>query len=318
MGNTTDTITMSKGRGLKGLWVLLLLGCTGLATAQAPVLETFMTKDNLLIGEPSTLKIRATYPANGYTVNWFNLSDSLPHFEVVEAEQIDSVVADGMVRMEQKIRFTSFDSGQWTTPQLQVNFMPQAGGQALSLQTDAMPFQVHYMPDTTRAIQDIKPIMQGETVGWPWWFFAIGIGILALLALLGWLLYRYLSQKMPAMAPVKPSLYRQTMQGLEALRQLNVTQTEPCRQFHTQLASLFKAYMAQRLGVSLTHQTTGDTLMSLKKRLDVAQLATVADALRGCDAVKFARFMPNKEQCHQWLSDIKACIEQIEKKEVAE
>jgi hypothetical protein len=297
-------------------WLLALLWMG--TKAQLPTMATTVTKNDLVIGEQATLTIKATCP-NGYSANWFALPDSLPYFEVVEAGKIDTVLDNGTVQLRQSLVFTSFDSGRWVTPPLAVAFQPVNGGQPLTLYADTLPLRVGFMADTTDAIRDVKPIIEAEGAGFPWGLLiAIGAAVLVVLIVLVWLLYRLLTKKAPMVAIGGPSVYQQVMQRLAALEQLDITVPSSCKQYHTQLALLYKTYMGHRLGLPLTNATTSDTLQHLKSTGMAAEtLAGVADALRGCDAVKFARFMPGGAQCRQWMEQIKASIEQTEKQTVA-
>lgn len=297
------------------LAIVLAIGLPLFVSAQQPTLSTTLTKNQLLIGEQSTLKIKANFPSSAYTVNWFTLPDSMPHFEVVTAGPIDTVTNNGVTQLEQQLVFTGFDSGQWVTPPLAIQFKQQGGSNTLTLYADTMPYSVGFVADTTAEIRDVKPIIEEELfTGWPWYYWAaIGVGLLVVLLLLAWLLYRYLSKKPPVIISSQ-NAYQQVMQQLAALQDLNLAIPSECRLFHTKLAQLFKEYMGHKLGTVLTNKTTSDTLLHLKDAgLSSEQLATIGAALRGCDAVKFAKFMPNAAQCMQWYNDIKQVIEQTEK-----
>jgi hypothetical protein len=298
----------------------LTVGLFNIATAQLPTLTASLDKKGLLIGEQATLKVKANFPDNGYTVAWFAPPDSLSHFELVQAGNIDTLRSNGTVQLEQTLVFTSFDSGQWKTPPLAVTFQQQGLPKPLTLRAETILYTVGFMPDSTADIRDIKPIIDADAEkGWPWrLFLLIGLGAVAVLALLVWLLYRWIRRGAAKTVAIgAQSAYQQAMQQLAALQSLNLALPSECRLYHTRLSQLFKAYMGHKLGVPLRNKTTGDTLLSLKEvQLPPAMLTSAGSALRGCDAVKFAKFMPDADQCAVWHNDIKNIIEQVEKQQV--
>jgi hypothetical protein len=298
----------------------LTVGLFNIATAQLPTLTTSLDKKELLIGEQATLKVKVNFPDNGYTVAWFAPPDSLPHFELVQAGNIDTLRSNGTVQLEQTLVFTSFDSGKWKTPPLAVTFQQQGLPKPLTLRAETISYTVGFMPDSTADIRDIKPIIDaGAEKGWPWrLFLLIGLGAAAVLAVLVWLLYKWIRRGAAKTVIVgSQSAYQQVMQQLTALQSLNLALPSECRLYHTRLSQLFKAYMGHKLGVALTNKTTGDTLLAFKDaQLPQAMLASAGAALRGCDAVKFAKFMPDVDQCVNWFNDIKNMIEQVEKQPV--
>lgn len=306
-----------------GLFFLLALGLTvGLfPMAQLPTLVTSIDKNELLIGEQATLKIKASFPHNTYTVAWFTLPDNLLHFELVQAGKIDTVHSNGTVQLEQALTFTCFDSGHWKTPLLPVAFQRQGESQPLTLYTDSIAYRVGFSVDTTAEIRDIKPIIDGDgKTGWPWRLILyVVLGALTTLGALIWLSL-YLWKRNGANkkgAASAQTAYQQAMQQLASLQRLNLTLPSECRLYHTGLAQLFKTYMGSKMGIVLANKTTGDTLLALKEaHMPAALLTNASAALRGCDAVKFAKFMPQPDQCITWLNDIRQIIEQVEKQQV--
>lgn len=297
----------------------LMVGLLPTAMAQLPTITSNLDKNELLIGEQATLKVKASFPDNNYTVTWFALPDSLPHFELVQAGEIDTLRSNGTVQLEQALTFTCFDSGQWKTPALAVAFQQQGQPKPLVLYADTLAYKVGFTVDTTAELRDIKPIIDAEEAKeWPWRWIYIGLGALAILAVLIWLLYKWIRKGADKKVVVgSATAYQQTMQQLAALQQLNLALPDECRLYHTRLSQLFKAYMGYKLGTVLANKTTGDTLLALKDaQWPSAMLTNASAALRGCDAVKFAKFMPPPDQSIVWLNDIKNIIEQVEKQQV--
>lgn len=298
----------------------LMVGLLPMAMAQVPTLNSSLDKKELLIGEQTTLKIQASFPDNTYTVEWFRVPDSMAHFELVQAGKIDTLRSNGTVQLEQNLIFTCFDSGQWKTPPLAVTFQSQGQSNPLVLYADTIGYNVGFAIDTTAEIRDIKPIIDAkEAGGWPWRLLLyIGIGALTLLGLMIWLIYKWIQKGASKKIVIgSATAYQQVMQQLASLQQLNLALPTESKLFHTRLSQLFKAYMGHKLGTVLANKTTGDTLLTFKDaQLPTAMLTNVSAVLRGCDAVKFAKFMPPSDESFAWLNDIKNIIEQVEKQSI--
>lgn len=297
----------------------LIVGLLPAAMAQLPTITSNLDKTELLIGEQATLKIKASF-TDDYTIAWFAPPDSLPHFELVQAGKIDTLRSNGTVQLEQALTFTCFDSGQWKTPPFTVAFQQPRQAKPLVLYADTLAYKVGFAADTTAEIRDIKPIIDAEEAGgWPWRLILyIGLGAIATLALIIWLLYKWIRKGADKKVVVgSATVYQQAMQQLDALQKLNLGIPTECKLYHTQLAQVFKEYMGYKLKTALSHKTTGDTLLALKDaQLASAMLTSASAALRGCDAVKFAKFMPPPDESLVWLNDIKNIIEQVEKQPI--
>lgn len=297
----------------------LAVGWLPNAMAQLPTLTSSLDKKELLIGEQATLKVKASFPDNTYAVNWFTPPDSMAHFELVQAGKIDTVRSNGTLQLEQALTFTCFDSGQWKTPPFAVTFQQQGQAKPLVLYADTIAYKVGFTVDTTAEIRDIKPIIDAdEAEGWPWRWIYISLGVLAVLCVIIWFLYKRMRKgATKKVITDSQTAYQQAMQQLAGLQQLNLALPAECKLYHIRLSQIFKAYMGAKLGTVLTNKTTGDTLLAFKDaQLPSAILTNASATLRGCDAVKFAKFMPLPDQSRAWLNDIKNIIEQVEKQQV--
>lgn len=292
-------------------WLIGFLLWPVLAVAQQPVVKTTVSRTNILIGEQVQLKCVLQTP-DGSNINWLSIPDSIPHFELVEAGKIDTVNADNSTTLTQTLTLTSFDSGSWATPSLPIRVRTMSGRDALYY-TDSIAISVGYAADTTNQVRDIKPLMEvpGES-DWQQYIW-IGLGALALLVLLFFLI-KVLRKKKPAAVMDKLSAYTMAIQELDKLQQLDLTDTAAIRQYHSGLSAVSKRYFGTLLGTPFVNKTTGDLLLGIKgNRLDGNQLAILAAALRCGDAVKFAKYLPAAEESRQCGADIRTTIESFNK-----
>jgi hypothetical protein len=285
------------------------------ALAQSPVVNTFISKEDILIGEQLEYKVVATYPGNVFKVNWLNVPDSMPHFELVDKSKIDTSTENGKTILSQTITLTSFDSGRWKTPAFIINFNPLKDDTTINLFTDSVAVNVGYaLADSTNELRDIKPIMDVTVKNYLWYYIG---GLILLLAIAGFLLRRYFKnrKKKPGLQFTgKLSPYDEAMQQLEKIKQLNLQQPDDIKQFHSKLAAIFKWYISRKQRVSIMNKTTGDVLIHLAdNNLPKDIVALTAEALRMGDAVKFAKYLPAETESTGCLQKIISVISFINK-----
>src|SRR4051794_14000569 len=104
--------------------ILLLVSCSflSLTSASAQQVSASIDRDKILLGEQITLQLKAEEirTEDNPIIAWFNLPDTINHLEVIKRSAIDTVDVDGSTTYIQNIAITSFDSGRWTLPALQL------------------------------------------------------------------------------------------------------------------------------------------------------------------------------------------------------
>jgi hypothetical protein len=275
--------------------------------------QTITDKKDILIGEQIKLTLKS--PMNGLS-KWIVITDSIPHFEMVEAIKPDTVTfKDDSKTIEQTFIITSFDSGRWVFPALPVEFAG-AGGQAPQIvKSDSFYVNVSYSPaDSTNQLRDIKPIIKVSVIDYFWIYVAAGVFLLMLIA---FFLYRYFKNKKkdaPATLLSELSPFDEAMAALKDLGQYNLQDAAEIKLYHIKLAGIFKNYIGRKQGKNLFNKTTSDLLINMKEvNLPPDYISELATALRCTDAVKFAKYLPLSNQSEDCLRKIKETIELTER-----
>lgn len=271
-------------------------------------IETVTDKKDILIGEQIQYKVKASFPAGAFRVNWFSLPDSVAHFEVVDKSRVDSSAENGSTILQQTITFTSFDSGSWDTPSFLIDFDPVKDDTTLHLFTDPVTINVSYSPpDSTGQLRDIKPIIEVKT-GPDYWNIILRSAVVFILIIIVIALIKRFRKKKPE--PVfKESLspYNEALKELKSLEKFNLQLTGEVKQYHTKLAGIFKKYLSRKQNKNLLTKTTGDLLIRMAEGgIAADNLSKLATALRCTDAVKFAKYMPlpgESEDCKQRIRE---------------
>lgn len=289
--------------------------------AQAPSIKTSVDKNNILIGEQFHYKVSTSMPDNTYRLSWFNMPDTLGHFQVVRENKIDSSYLNGNLNFSQDITITSFDSGRQVIPPLVLNIETLQGDSSFNLLTDSIPIQVSFSPmDSVRTFHDIKSIIEVKKE-WAWWWWAILV--VALILLFFWIrfLIKFFKKKnAPDLFKSKLSPYDEAMQSLNDLeKEQLLQQNEPdgyrVKTYHTRLTDIFKRYISRKTKTYKMHLTSDEMLMDLDEyNLGKEKLTAFANCLRMSNAVKFAKFIPANYESEKCLQEIKDTITEINNK----
>jgi hypothetical protein len=273
--------------------------------------KTVTDKKDILIGEQIKLTLTAPLPLNaGAITRTLAVTDSITHFEIVEAGKVDTIDLGGNVpAIEQSFIITSFDSGRWVFPSVPVEFSI-AGQSPETLMSDSFFVNVSYSPaDSTNQLRDIKPIIKVSVIDFFWFYIAGGILLLLLIVLL---LYRYFKKKKQTGSGASTSHlspFDEAMAELKNLSLFNLQDASEIKQYHIKLAAIFKNYIGRKQGKNLFSKTAGDLLINMKEiNLPAENISELATALRCTDAVKFARYLPLPDQSEDVLQKIKETI----------
>ena len=293
--------------------LLALLLFPFIALSQQPTVQTFIDKNDILIGQQIQYKVKASFPTGAFNVHWLSLPDSIAHFELVDKSKIDSSFDNNKTVLQQTITLTSFDSGRWNTPAFLINFDPVHDDTTINIFSDSIPINVGYAtPDSTNQLRDIKPIYEVTIKSYFWYFFAVAVLILLLV---GYFLWRYFKnrKKEPELQfKSRLSAYDEGMQEMGKLKKLDLENSEGLRQYHSSLARIFKWYLSRNQKINILNKTTGDVLVLLSNsNLSANITSSAATALRCGDAVKFAKYLPEATESEACLNEIVKIINAI-------
>ena len=283
--------------------------------AQPPSVKASVDQANILIGGQLHYKVSTSMPDNTYRLSWFNVTDTIGHFQVVKENKIDSTNPNGNIAFSQEITLTCFDSGRQVIPPLVINMETLQGDSSFNLITDSIPIQVSYSPiDSVATFHDIKSIIEVKKE-WAWWWWAI-LGV-ALILLFFWIrfLIKFLKKKKePDIFKSKLSPYDEAMQSLQELDKEQLLQNNEVKTYHTRLTDIFKRYISRKTKMYKMHLTSDEMLMELGDfNLSKEQLSAFANCIRMGNAVKFAKFIPSQQESETCLQQVRATITEVNK-----
>lgn len=270
------------------IFAFLLCGLVP-AVAQ-PVARAIVDSPQAFIGSPVTLRLQVGNLPAGSSVKFPRLEGKIGELEIVAQSTIDTLKLGANTVLEQKVTLMGFDSGVFAVP-----------AYGFTVDQHLYPTQptfIYYTPlpvDTTAPIRPIRDIVAAPPfkAGWLKWVLW-GLGGLLLIALLIWLWRSYKKAK---------PLYKQrpVVNTAEALRSLGEANLAT-RPYYTQLAQILRDALGQKWGAPVRRQTTAQTLVQGRGKLDAPVFALLQSILEEADGVKFARQEKSDGEKQQTLS----------------
>lgn len=255
--------------------IIFLFLWTGNVFSQVISFSVTADKQRIVIGEPIQMKMEVVIPGN-QNIEWPKI-DTLPHFEILHATDIDSIASFNGLKLQKILTITSWDSGSWNIPSITI----------LNSKSKPVPVEVGYTAmDPDQPYHDIKDIMDVPKPEKPEWFWYLIL--LAFLLILFLLFFprskeKTMEKKQPLVDP-----FKKAMQELSALD----PEAED-KKFFTDLVNTFREYLLNRKNVQSYTKTTEDLVLQLNGAgLTRDDFTGVVQVLRLSDLVKFAKFNP--------------------------
>lgn len=305
--------------------IILCLFFMAFAGRAQEVTATLSADTNtILIGGQFNIILNITHPS-AVKVEWPVLSDTFSLLEVVKRFPIDTVPGngEGMIKREQKILLTSFDSGFHVIPPIVVQYKKSGDTATYTSETRPLLITVNTIPvDTTKAIKDIK---EQVSVPYTWRDFLPYIIGLILIAVAGYLLYKYFKnrKKLPverSVQIVKRPAHEIALEALKELEDRKLWQQGNIKAYYTGLSDITRLFIENRWLVNALEMTTAE-IMQIRiinsQRSDI--ITKLKSMLELSDLVKFAKVIPaptdNEESIRQVYDFINANRSDIERKE---
>ena len=284
------------------LILLFLLFCRGINAQNSPPVIASTDKSKVLLGEQFDLVVGARF-AKEADVSFFPI-DSLPHFEILQKSKVDTERTDGNIVLTQRIKLTSFDSGRWQIPSLSLP--------GTQLKTKPITIDVVFSSpfDPKQDYHDVKDILSvKKPVDSNWYWYLIGAVLLLLLFIL-----LFPRKKKPKTTQLDVNAYRTAITELQKLKKEELAEKD-VKAFYVRLVDVFRKYLQAGKGLQSFSKTTDDlSLLILNVNLNSDKYNELVQTLRLSDAVKYAKFIPTREENDQSLETIRKSIEAIEKR----
>ncbi|MGI8950132.1 MAG: BatD family protein [Chitinophagaceae bacterium] len=298
----------------KKLYILHFIFCIACFHSSAQTVSATLDRDKILIGEQVTLTLKLENVNAPASINtWFNLPDTINHIEVIKRENIDTINLDGSNSFIQKITLTSFDSGKWQLPVLQIAMKDSVAKlkvlKATPISLEVLPVDVSGM----NRYHDIKDIIEVKAQNNLWQIIAIIFGsVLIIVFFIWWFLKRRKKKIDQPKMVVQSSLYELTIKKLDELQKENLPAKNQTKLFYTRLDDICRNYFDKQLNIGAAHSTTDEMMIRLKDYLQPENIRTeFYQLLRLTAAVKFAKYLSDETQNNEAIFIAKKTIQQL-------
>jgi len=273
----------------------LLLALLGYLPVRSQFVElkTQLDTNQIRIGEQFYLDIEILQPS-GLGIMFPEIKDTLiSKVEVLQSYPRDTVVEDENLRITQRYRLTSFDSGFYEIPPLTFYF--QSGEWKDSIESNPLYLLVHSVAvDST--IYDVKAPIHLPVSFLEIFPFVVGGLVLVAAVYLTVSYLRKRKKKKGLITPDRPDVPAHViaLRELDRLREEKLWQRSEFKQYYTRLTDIIRRYMERRYGIPAMEMTSYEILDIWKRneRPDDDLSAKLNRLLNLADLVKFAKERP--------------------------
>ena len=303
------------------LSILLLMISHRPVSSQSVELSTKLDTNQIRIGEQLHLDINVWHPP-GVSVRFPEIGDTLVKgIEVLEAYPRDTAVEDKNMKISQRYRLTSFDSGFYEIPPLK--FGINSGQWSDSIESNPMYLLVHSVAvDST--IYDVKaPIHLPLSFLEVFPFVMGGLALVAAVYLVVWYLRRRRMSK-GLLIPERPQepAHVIALRELDRLREEKLWQRSEFKTYYTRLTEIIRQYIERRYGIPAMEMTSYEILdaWKLEEQPEEDLAAQLNRLLNLADLVKFAKEKPlasdNEENLERAYEFVKRTVHVVKTEEV--
>ncbi len=279
------------------VWLTLMPSYSSAQTVEA---VSRLTADTMLIGEQVVYELNLKIPAD-FSFEWPSWGDTLvANIEIVNiGEPVqNSPDSENNLWIRQDIIITSFDTGFYYLPGVELRFSPPTDSIFFVAQTNPLMLQVNSVDiDPEAAFRPIKGLLDAPIGFWEIFPWIVGLLALALIIfVIVWLLVRRGKKQIPVPIISKPKVppHIIALNQLEDLRRQKLWQAGKVKDYHSALSDIIRVYIEDCFNINAVEMTTEEILDSVEL-LGVNEQAftKLARALQLGDLVKFAKAEPS-------------------------
>lgn len=290
-------------RKLKFVFVLLLFTSFALILRAAEEslisVESHVDRATITIGDRIvyTLVVKSDSTVK---VEPLALGSNLGAFEVKDYKIYDSQkTKDGKVINKSEYIITTFTTGEYVIPPITVNYTDPSG-EKKQIQSEPLFILVKSVGATESDKEDIRGLKLPIEIKGRYWAYLLILPILALLGAFGFLYYR---QRTKAVAlpkipeELKKPAWEVALLELENLRSSDVLERKEIKKYYIILSDIIRKYLGRRYQITALDCTTQEVRLEMKKaKVEGEVMDLVHGFLCSCDLVKFAKYIPSKEE----------------------
>jgi hypothetical protein len=303
--------------GRRSTWLLaalawLLAAAPAMAQLAGIEVEATVDRTRLTIDQRIQLTLAVRAP-EAMAIRFPEPGDRIGPFAVVSTT-VAEPESDGADRLWRRDYLLEPEQlGPLTVPALEIAIEPGGGAPAIAALTEPIELTVEAItPDDVDLTKprDIAPPVELRRRGLPASVWLAGAVAALLAAGAAWWWWR---RRRPRLQPPTPPIpaHVAALAALAALRVADGGDPAAIEAFHIRLAEILRRYLDARFGWRAPLRTTEELLaiVATAGGAPAAGDGTIADLLRRCDLVKFARHRPGAAEMRDALARLRGFIE---------
>lgn len=293
--------------------LLLAVACfppSFLFSQEVSVVAT-VDSSSITIGDWMNVRIDVQSPKDA-VIYFPGLRDTIGSFDIVKQDSLQRTEEGNNVLLHKKITITSFQEGVKYFPPISIAYRIASDTTVKIAHSNPIAVEVRTIEvDTTQAIKDIKPPL---SVPLTWKDFALYAGIILLLAVIGYVIYRRIQKKKALQGEVveeKPNIpaHVLALNKLFVLEEEQLWQKGEIKLFYSKATEIIREYFELRYGIMALEMTTGEVMEQLQKfKLEQTLTQTILSLLSESDLVKFAKYSPGASDMEHIIPTAKSIV----------
>lgn len=281
----------------------LLFAVPGQAQKSNISIESRVDKSRITIGDLITYTLTVRH-APEIEVKEIPIAANLGMFEVRDYKIHEPRRIDGQLSQQYDYVISTFETGEFVIPFLEVRYSAQGDTTVKALQTEEIKIFVESMkPSETGDIRDIKPPVEiPRNYRQLIIVAAIVIGLIALALFIFLLIKRYRAGKsLLARRPKPPRPPDEVaLESLDALIQKDLLRQGRVKQFYIEISEIIRRYIEGRFDIIALEMTTHQLLQQMRQReLEAQHIDMMTELMELSDLVKFAKYHPDENENQQ-------------------
>ena len=303
-----------------------------MAQMVAPKITSYLSADTIKIGDRVTLTVEVDKDVmQSVEFPHFTFGSAegeqaeAPSIEVVRDFAPDTISREGRrERLRKRYEMVVYDEGVYNMGKAQVLYADKNIVDTLFAEREEQVVVETFQIDSTMTtVRDLKPqktldLRFEEFAG----YLGIGLGVTLILAILIYLLVRYLHKRgkrvrdlFKPMPPVPAHVA--AFMALEKLHNEKLWQNDKHKLYYSRLSDILRIYLGGRFGVGAMEMTTDEIVGALREvAIDQRQKMNLVSVLRDADLVKFAKAMPEAEENESAYNKVFNFVEETKPVEV--
>jgi hypothetical protein len=290
---------------LKLNFALILLLFINLALISQAAEESLISVESHVDRATITIGDRILYTLTvktdpGVKLEPLALGSNLGAFEVKDYKIYNPVkTKDGKIVNKSEYIITTFTTGEYVIPPIAINYSDPKG-EKKQIQSEPLFILVKSVGATESDKEDIRGLKPPIEIKGGYWAYLLIFPILALLATGGFLYYR---QKSKAVAlpkipeELKKPAWEVAFLELENLKSSDLLERGEIKKYYIILSDVIRKYLERRYQITALDRTTPEVKIEMKSvKVDKEIINSTCDFLASCDLVKFAKYIPLKEE----------------------